>query len=160
MMCLNGLLLTYGVDLRPNLPTTHKAISSYIKHAWAAHTSVPVKVGQGLLFSWPNHRPLGIVLAATEFSAVVLVCWAANNMMGIMSKRIQNLRNDCVCCGCCPHRTVCCATAGWRWRWVACRQVEVVFHCKSCSVWSQERSTLQHSRGEGGRRGVLPGVSS
>jgi hypothetical protein len=45
MACLNGLLLAYGADLRPNLPSTHKIISSYIKHAWTAHTSVPVKVG-------------------------------------------------------------------------------------------------------------------
>ena len=44
MACLNGLLLTYGADMRPHLLTTHKALSSYLKHAWAAHTSVPVKV--------------------------------------------------------------------------------------------------------------------
>lgn len=42
---LNGLLLTYGSDLRPQLPTTHKALRSYVKHAWTAHTNVPVKVG-------------------------------------------------------------------------------------------------------------------
>lgn len=47
MACLNGLLLTYGADLRPVMPTTHKALTSYIKHAWVAHTSVPVKVGRG-----------------------------------------------------------------------------------------------------------------
>jgi hypothetical protein len=44
MACLNGLLLSYGADLRPHLPSTYKAVGSYIKHAWAAHTSVPVKV--------------------------------------------------------------------------------------------------------------------
>lgn len=44
MACLNGLLLTYGADLRPQLPTTHKALSTYIRHAWTAHTNVPIKV--------------------------------------------------------------------------------------------------------------------
>lgn len=44
MACLNGLLLSYGADLRPHLPSTFKVIGSYIKHAWTAHTSVPVKV--------------------------------------------------------------------------------------------------------------------
>jgi hypothetical protein len=41
---LNGLLLVYGADLKPQLPTTHKAVSSYIKHVWTVHTGLPLKV--------------------------------------------------------------------------------------------------------------------
>jgi hypothetical protein len=44
MACLNGVLLTYGADLRPVMLTTHKSLAGYVKHAWTVHTNVPVKV--------------------------------------------------------------------------------------------------------------------
>jgi hypothetical protein len=35
MACLNGLLLVYGADLRPQMPTTHRCLAEYVKHAWS-----------------------------------------------------------------------------------------------------------------------------
>lgn len=69
MACLNGLLLSYGADLRPNLPSTHKVINSYVKHAWTAHTSVPVKVRLFALWLCSHHP-----VTHTASAAHVLVC--------------------------------------------------------------------------------------
>jgi hypothetical protein len=54
MACLNGLLLTYGADLRPQLPTAHRCLADYIKHAWGERLH-KIKVCASLeLGSWGN----------------------------------------------------------------------------------------------------------
>lgn len=80
MACLNGLLLTYGADLRPQLPTTHKALSTYIRHAWTAHTNVPIKVR--MPDRDMSHVPVHVLyLTAKQCPGTAMHCVCLNSPM-------------------------------------------------------------------------------
>lgn len=108
MSCLNGLLLLYGGDLKPQLPTTHKAVSSYVKHAWTVHTSVPLKVGVGAM-----QACVSVSTKHESLKPAMVWTWRLHSFGSqVIRSRIQAAWINATHIAemvCCAWRCVCCA---------------------------------------------------